>query len=95
MKTNDLCKNCSHWKNKQAELEYSEHDGICTCFEWEFKIYDNPYISLLDRRNLSGKHMNVHRFESQKNIVPLGAVNQSQYCFVTSDIFGCINFKKV
>lgn len=94
MKNENLCKNCSHWKNKQSELGYSTFYGICTCYHWKFKISDNPDIKVLDRANKSGKSMNVHTFENQSNVVPFGQVERSQYCFVTNEEFGCINFKK-
>ena len=85
--------NCKHWKNEQAELSYSTFDGICTCFKWKFETVNDADIKILDRNNLSGKHMNVHRFESQSSKVPIGRVDKSDYCFVTDQMFGCIHFE--
>jgi len=41
------CSSCKHWNNKQAELEYSKHYGICTCFKWKFTITDDADCLLL------------------------------------------------
>lgn len=87
-----VCKNCKNWRPKQAELEYASFYGICTCSVWKFQTFDQPDICILDRKNLSGKYMNVQRFENQNANVPIGSINKSQYCFVTNENFGCINF---
>jgi len=86
-----LCKTCASWKNQQAELEYSKFNGICTCHKWYFTTSNSGDVKVLDRNNRSGKHMGVQRFESQKNEVPFGATDKSQYCFVTDEYFGCIH----
>jgi len=88
------CYSCKHWKNQQSELEYSKFHGICTCFVWKFHFNNDADCMVLDRNNLSGKHMNVNRFESQNNQVPIGAVDKSRYCFVTAENFGCIHHEK-
>lgn len=86
-----LCKSCIHWNNKQAELDYSKHVGICSCNKWKFTVTNTADVMLLDRANRSEKHMSVHRFESTSNAVPIGAVDKSRYCFVTEEEFGCIH----
>ena len=91
-KTN-RCINCTHWNNKQAELGYDTFYGICTCYKWEFNTNGGADCVLLDRQNLSDKYKGVQRFESQKNKVPYGSVNESRYCFVTEEAFGCIHHK--
>ena len=89
----NICKNCKNWKSEQAELEYSEFSGICTCPNWKFDVQDDDSdVMLLDRKNRSDKYMGVHRFESQSDVVPIGKVNGSRYCLVTDEKFGCINF---
>jgi hypothetical protein len=88
------CKNCTNWKPEQAELDYSIFYGICTCNNWKFTTTIESDVRILDRQNLSQKHMRVHHFESQSNQVPFGAVTQSRYCLVTKGNFGCINFNK-
>ena len=88
------CKKCKYWNNRQAELEYSTFYGICTCYRWKFTTSSNSDVCLLNRNDLSGKHMNVRRFESQSIEVPIGDVDKSNYCFVTEEGFGCIHFSK-
>ena len=88
------CLSCKHWKNKQAELEYSNTYGICTCFKWKFTIINNADVALLDRENRSDKHKGVQRFESQNNQVPIGTVEKSRYCLVTEEEFCCIHHNK-
>ena len=90
-----FCETCKHWNNKQAELEYNERVGICTCYKWKFGTTNYGDIMLLDRNNKSDKFMNVQRFESQLNEIPFGRVTESDYCFVTEEKFGCIYHKKV
>jgi hypothetical protein len=85
------CKGCKHWKNQQAELEYSTLYGICTCPRWRFEIRNDADVILLDRANRTEKHMGVNRFESQSEVVPIGKVEKSRYCFVTEENFGCIH----
>lgn len=93
-KENKTCKGCKHWKVQQAELGYSTHYGICTCFKWGFTTTNNADVLLLDRSNVTDKHMGVNRFESQKNEIPYGKQDKSRYCFVTEEEFGCIHHKK-
>lgn len=88
------CKTCKHWKNEQAELDYSSFNGICTCHKWKFDISNYEDIKLLDRSNKTDKHMHVNRFENQNKDVPVGETNASRYCFVTSEGFGCIHHTK-
>jgi hypothetical protein len=85
------CQSCKHWNNKQSELEYSNHYGICTCFKWKFTTTNDADCQILDRANRSDKHMGVNRFESQNNHVPIGVTEKSRYCFVTERKFGCIH----
>lgn len=89
-----VCANCKHWKNEQAELEYTTIHGICACPKWKFDTAGEAEVSILDRGNLSGKHMNVHRVESISNVIPYGAPLRSRYCLVTEEKFGCIHFIK-
>lgn len=89
------CKNCSHWKNQQAELDYSKHTGICTCYKWKFTITNEADCMVLDRQNRTDKHMGVNRFENQNIEIPIGGHNKSRYCFVTEENFGCIHFNKI
>ena len=88
------CKSCKFWNNKQAELEYNGRVGICTCHKWKFGMSNYGDVLLLDRKNRSNKFMGVQRFESQSDIVPIGAVEQSNYCLVTEEEFGCIHHQK-
>ena len=90
----EKCKSCKHWNNRQAELEYSTHFGICTCYRWKFTISNAADVVLLDRNNRSEKHMGVQRFENQSNVVPIGKADVSRYCFVTEEEFGCIHHNK-
>ena len=85
------CSSCKHWKNKQSELEYSGHYGICTNYRWKFTTTNHSDCLLLDRQNRTEKHMGVSRFESQKNEIPFGEVDRSRYCFVTEEGFGCVH----
>lgn len=85
------CSTCIHWKNKQAELEYSKLCGICTCYKWKFRTNGNGDVSLLDRGNRTDKYLGVNRFENASNEVPFGAVEKSRYCLVTDEKFGCIH----
>ena len=86
MKTEiNSCSSCKNWNNKQAELDYSTFYGICTCSQWKFNANENSDVVLLDRDNKNKtKHMNVHRFENQSDVVPIGSVDSSIYCFVTN-----------
>ena len=91
----ETCKTCKHWKNQQSELEYTKFFGICVCPELKFTTKDNPTVRVLDRRNRAeGKWMGVQVFENTSEVVPIGQVERSQYCMVTSEHFGCINYKK-
>lgn len=89
------CKRCKHWKSEQAELDYSEFNGICTCYRWKFTITNYSYCALLDRENITPVHMGVNRFENQNKDVPIGDKNKSRYCLVTSSDFGCIHFDEI
>jgi hypothetical protein len=89
------CNSCKHWKNQQAELEYTTHYGICTCSRWEFSVTGVADVAVLDRDNKSSKHMHIQRFENQNGAVPIGAPRNSRYCFVTEEEFGCIHHEKV
>lgn len=88
------CKKCKWWRPKQAELEYSIFYGICTCFKWKFETTVEKDVRVLDRNNLSKKHMHVNHFESQNNQIPFGVVNPSNYCLVTEEKFGCVNYEE-
>ena len=88
------CKDCKHWKNEQAELDYAKLHGICTCYKWKFTTTNDSGIMLLDRKNPSEKHMGVQRFETQSHVVPHGRPEKSRYCFVTDEEFGCIHYEK-
>lgn len=88
------CVSCKYWNNKQAELEYSKNYGICTCYKWKFDITRTGDCVLLDRQNRNIKYMGVNRFESQSETVPICAVENSRYCFVTEEEFGCIHYTK-
>ena len=88
------CNKCKWWRPKQAELEYSTFYGICTCFKWKFGTTVTADVRVLDRESLSQKHMHAHHFESQNNEVPFMAVNQSNYCLVTEENFGCVNYEE-
>jgi hypothetical protein len=90
----NICKTCDHWKNQQAELDYSKHYGICTCFKWKFTTTNDADCLLLDRGNRTEKLMGVNRFENQNNRIPFGTPEKSRYCFVTEEMFGCINYHK-
>ena len=90
-KDSQRCYSCTHWKHRQAELEYSKYYGICTCYKWKFTTTIEADCILLDRENISKKFMGVNRFESQNKEVPIGAVEKSRYCFVTEGSFGCIH----
>lgn len=85
------CGTCTSWKNKQAELGYCEHYGICTCDKWGFHSLIEGDVVVLDRKNISNKKRGVQRFEYQKNNIPIGDVEKSQYCLVTEETFGCVH----
>lgn len=95
LKMMNNCKNCKHWKSQQAELDYSQFYGICTNSKLKFTITGSSDCVVLDRKNRNTTHMGVHRFENQSNVVPYGKVEPSQYCFVTEEKFGCINFEPI
>lgn len=89
------CLTCKHWMPKQAELEYSKSYGICTVFKLKFDLnsdYDD--VMLLDRKNISDKHLGVRRFENVSNVVPIGKKEESQYCLVTGKNFKCMHYNK-
>ncbi len=88
---NVSCRTCKHWKSNQAELEYSKHHGICTCFKWKFTTSNEGDAMVLDRQVRPDKYMGVNRFESQSNEIPFGKVEKSRYCLVTEEKFGCIH----
>lgn len=88
------CRFCKHWKNQQAELEYSKYYGICTCYVWGFDTLIEGDCVLLDRENISKKFKGVHRFESQSKNIPIGEPDKSRYCLVTEGRFGCIYYDK-
>lgn len=91
---NKFCKNCKHWNNKQSELDYSVHDGICTSHKLKFGTTNYADVKLLDRSNITEKYMGVNRFENRTKEAPVGQVERSRYCLVTEETFGCINFTK-
>lgn len=89
------CSNCKYWKNKQAELDYVDYFGICIHWKWKFDIKGKEdECMVLDRCNKSGKHKNTQRFESLSHEVPIGDVNESRYCFVTGEKFGCTHYEE-
>ena len=90
----ELCKTCKHWKNEQAELDYTKFDGICTCFKWFFTVQNESDVKVLDRQNRTEKHMGVNRFECQNHEIPIGRPERSRYCLVTAENFGCIHHEK-
>ena len=89
------CKTCTHWNNKQAELSYDTFNGICTAPHLKYHLNSYGTVTVLDRANLHPKAWNnVHRFENQSGVVPIGATERSQYCLVTEETYGCIHHKK-
>jgi len=87
------CITCVHWNNRQAELDYSTHYGICTCFKHKFGTANYSDCAVLDRHNRTDKYMGINRFENQNESVPIGRHDKSYYCFVTEETFGCVNHK--
>lgn len=94
MKKELRCASCSHWKNEQAELEYSKIYGICTCHKWAFSVTEGEDCVLLDRENITGKHITISRFEYESKVIPIGDTTKSRYCLVTEEGFGCIHYNK-
>jgi len=90
----EICKNCAHWKNEQAEIGYSIFKGICTSAKWKFTIHNDSAATVLDRSNRSEKGNGEQRFESQSDQIPFGNVERSRYCLVTDTDFGCVHFEK-
>ena len=88
-----ICKTCQHWRTRQAELDYNQFIGICTCYAWKFSIDRYDDVMVLDRHNISNNTRHTHQFESQKNEVPFGEVDKSRYCLVTSEEFSCKHHK--
>lgn len=89
MNKNNTCKTCLHWKNKQAELDYSTFDGICTCPKWRFETTNEDDVCVLDRLNRSDRYKGDQRFETL-TIPGVGRIS-SRYCLVTAHEFGCIH----
>jgi hypothetical protein len=91
------CRNCKYWNNKQSELGYKDHLGICISPRMEWNSETGASVSLIDRSlNRDGllKH-NTILFESVKDVIPYGSVNTSQYALAANENFGCINFKEI
>ena len=86
-----ICKNCHHWNNKQAETDYRESKGFCTNFNHKFNTSTGCDMLVLDRWNTTGKGLKTHEFESIQEYMD---VQQSRYVLVTDEDFGCINFIK-
>jgi hypothetical protein len=86
------CKNCIHWKNQQAELNYNTFQGICTSINLRFNTQYSCAATVLDRENKSSNYTGTHRFENQNSEIPIGKPEKSRYCFVTDEDFGCVNF---
>jgi hypothetical protein len=85
------CKNCEHWKSEQAEMEYRKFVGMCTSPKLAFNSKTGASAYVLDRQNPNPTKGNKHLFEHIKTYLSVEAGN---YCLVTSDDFGCINFEK-
>lgn len=85
-----VCKNCSFWKNKQRDLNYSSDNGICLHPSNTFNTTNSRAIGLLDmqqpknRKEVSGNPS--HDFESH---VDIGDINHARYLLVTSEEFAC------
>jgi len=88
------CKNCKYWKNEQAETDYNKFIGICVSPELKFNIETGISASVLDRSKESKKFHKCHTFENVSAKVPVGEVQHSNYCLVTNEDFGCVNFTK-
>lgn len=89
MTKSNTCKTCQYWNNKQAELDYSTYDGICTCPKWRFETTNEADVCVLDRLNRSDRYKGDQRFETL-TIPGVGRIN-SRYCLVTAHEFGCIH----
>lgn len=85
------CKKCEHWKNEQAEIEYREFVGICASPKLEFNAKTGCSAYVIDRSNPNTKKAGLHNFENKQGYLN---VKRSNYCLVTSEEFGCVNFVK-
>ena len=83
-----ICKNCKHWHNGQAELKYSKIQGICTRHLWTTEQDD--VCMVLDRGNVYNISKNCnpcHRFEALEDY---GNVENQRYLLIPYEEFGCI-----
>lgn len=85
----ETCKNCKNWKSEQAEIEYRIAYGFCTCKKHKFNTTDGCDVMVLDRNNKKN-NFPAHQFESLQSYLN---TDESQYCLVTSEDYGCINFE--
>lgn len=89
------CKNCKYWKNEQAETDYNKFIGICVSPELKFNTTNGLSAAVLDRNKTSSKFHKCHTFENVSKEIPIGEVQHSNYCLVTNEDFGCVNFTKI
>ena len=82
------CRTCKFWMNKQAELGYNEFNGICVSTKL---AYDNNNES--DAMLLIRDDDTTGRFEHITDTIPVGDVRNSQYCLVTGQKYGCVNYQ--
>lgn len=83
------CSTCRHWKNKQRELHYSTHTGICTNGKFEYNTRVGRLISVLDSTNPNTGVIG-HQVETLGNKVE---ANRSRYALATEEEFGCIYYE--
>lgn len=88
----EICKNCIHWHNEQAELQYRDGIGICTGQIWSTDGKDcAEVLDRLNPQNLKGKEVEWNEFETIKP-TSLRKPDISRYVLVTGEGFGCTIF---
>lgn len=88
------CKNCTHWKNRQRELNYWDSTGFCLNPKFNFNTNDGRLIGVVDLDNIRNRTKVIgncsHDFETGQ----YGNINHSRYLLATEEEFGCNYFDK-
>lgn len=89
------CLTCGHWKNRQRDLNYSEHYGFCVNPKFRFNTIDGQMVGVVDHRDPIPDPEGT-RGSMSKTIETLDVmkVHRSPLSLTTASHFGCIFHEK-
>ena len=94
--TENICKNCKHWHNRQRDLNYLADIGFCLNDRFKFNIDDGRLVGVVDLENKvdRAKVSGECSREIETKGRSVGTIEFSRYLLQTHHHFGCIFFEK-